>query len=84
MRLGDVQRDWAVFAHEGEVALGAVRRVAPDHLLVYVEGYGDVAIAEDQIAAIHDEKVVIDPERLSPEVRAAMSHAHDREGDGPA
>ena len=81
MDLSRVRRDWLVFAREGAVGIGAVRRVEPGRLLVYVEGYGDVPVAEEQIAAIHDEKVVIDPERMPEDVRRAIAHAHDREGD---
>ena len=60
MELTDVQRDWSVFAREGAVAIGAVRRVEADRLVVYVEGFGDVPVARDQIASVHDAKVVID------------------------
>ena len=84
MPLSDVRRDWAVFAREGEVAIGAVRRVAPDHLVIYLEGFGDVSVAAAQVAAVHDAKVVIDPERMPQHVRAAIARAHDREGDGQA
>ena len=82
MPFSDVRRDWAVFAREGDVAIGAVRAVGPDRLTVYVEGFGDVSVAADQVAAVHDAKVVLYLERMPADVRAAIAHAHDREGDG--
>lgn len=81
MDLSGVQRDWLVFAREGTVGVGAVRRVAADRLVVYIEGYGDVAVTEEQVAAVHDAKVVLDLERMPEDVRRAIAHAHDREGD---
>lgn len=82
MPLRAVERDWGVFAQEGATAVGAVRQVRPDHLVVYIEGYGDVVVGPHQIASAHDGKVVLDPRALPAELRAAVERAHDREG-GP-
>lgn len=79
MRPQDIAIDWPVFAHEGEVAVGAVRRVSRDHLVVYVENAGDVRIALDHVRSVHDAKVVIAMDRLPEDIRALIEHAHDGE-----
>jgi hypothetical protein len=79
MQLSDIENDAQVFAKEGQVAIGAVRRVMPGAIDVYIENHGEVKISQDQISAIHDGKVVLAVDKLSEEVRTAIEHAHDLE-----
>lgn len=79
MRFSKVQRDWEVFVEEGKPGIGAVRQVAADHILVYIEGFGDVRLREEQVISTHDGKVIIAINSLSEDVQAAIRHAHDRE-----
>ncbi len=79
MQLSDIENDAQVFAKEGQVAIGAVRRVMPGTIDVYIENHGQVQITLDQISAIHDGKVVLMIDKLSDDLRAAIEHAHDRE-----
>ncbi|MEL6914711.1 MAG: hypothetical protein AAFP13_09420 [Pseudomonadota bacterium] len=79
MSLKEIAEDWQVFASEGTLGVGAVRNVHPDHLIVYIEGYGEVHVYADQIAAAHDGKVVLDVDTLTDAVQHAIRHAHDRE-----
>lgn len=73
--------DWEVFAHEGEAAVGAVRHVANDHLTVYIEGGGDIKIKAAHIQSIHDEKVVLDMEKLPEDIQRMIRLAHSDEVD---
>lgn len=84
MGIRDIRTDWLVFAEEGHVGVGAVRRVMPDSLLVYIEGYTEIRLHEGDIASAHDGKVILDMEALEPDVREAIQHAHDRESRGAA
>ena len=79
MRLSKVQRDWEVFVEEGKPGIGAVRQVGADHILICIEGFGDVRIGEGQVISSHDGKVLIAIGSLSEDVQAAIRHAHDRE-----
>jgi hypothetical protein len=79
MTLPPIERDWEVFIAEGTPGIGAVRQVAPDHITVYIEGFGDVTVHAPQIVSVHDGKVIVDPDSFPDNVRTAMRHAHDRE-----
>lgn len=83
MPLRAVERDWGVFAREGATAVGAVRQVRPDRLVIYVEGYGDVTVGPQQVASAEEGKVVLALDALPPELRAAVERAHDQESDEP-
>jgi len=79
MKSLDVGLDWEVFDREGGPAFGAVRQIAQDYLVVYVENSGDVRIDADFIADVHDKKVLVDCQQLPEEIRRKIRHAHDRE-----
>ena len=72
-----------LFLEEGGEEIGAVRKVAPDHLVVYVEAAGDFTVPGDWVRAAHDGKVVLDPTRVDPQFLAAASIAHDHETANP-
>lgn len=71
-----------VYAAEGADPFGAVRRVHPDELIVFIEGTGDLAVPAEAVAAVHDGKVVLDPDALTPELRRAIASAHQGERPG--
>lgn len=71
-----------VYAEEGADPFGAVRRVHPQELLVFVEGTGDLAVPASAVAAVHDGKVVLDLRALTPELRRAIAGAHRAERPG--
>lgn len=79
MSFKSITEDWAVFAHDGEVSIGAVRRIQSDGLLVYIENHGDVALRATDVAWAREGKVVLQPDCLSEEILDAIAHAHDRE-----
>ncbi len=68
-----------LFLEEGGEEIGAVRKVAPDHLVVYVEAAGDFVVPGPWVRAAHDGKVVLDPMKVDPQFLVAAAGAHDRE-----
>jgi hypothetical protein len=70
-----------VFLEEGGEEIGAVRVVAKDHLIIYIEGAGDFTLTGPEIAAAHDGKLRLDPEKLEPTLLAAAQAAHNQETD---
>jgi hypothetical protein len=64
---------------EGGEEFGAVRSIARDHVVVYVENAGDFVVDRAAIRRVHDGKVLLDPARIDPRMRDAITHAHDRE-----
>jgi hypothetical protein len=79
-----IEIGFQVYTVEGGEAFGAVRGYMPQSnaLVVYIENAGDFVIPLEAIRAVHDGKVVVDPERLDARVRTAIAHAHDREEPG--
>jgi hypothetical protein len=59
--------------------IGAVRKVAPDHLVVYVEAAGDFTVPGPWVRAAHDGKVILDPAKCDSTFLAAARGAHERE-----
>jgi hypothetical protein len=68
-----------VFLAEGKEGIGAVREVAGDTIIVYVEDAGEFEVPLSAVRAVHDQKVMLDPARVDPRLLAAVRHAHDRE-----
>ena len=80
IRLGD-----QVFIAEGGDPVGAVRelRNSPHPaLIVYIENSGDIAVPVSAIRAVHDGKVVLDPDKLEEKIRRALGHVRDSEVPG--
>ena len=84
MPLSTIRTEDEVFVREGETGIGAVRDVRPATLLVYFEGYGEVEIGPDQIAAAHDGKVIVRPETLPGDLQTRLDHIHDGEFRNPS
>jgi len=79
IRTFNIQVGEQVFLEEGGEEIGAVRKVAKDHIVIYVEGAGDFTLTGPEIAAVHDGKVRLDPEKLAPVLLAAAQAAHTQE-----
>jgi hypothetical protein len=78
----NIKEGFEVFAHDGEVAFGAVREVAPHgrpELIVYVENAGDFTVPFDAIMDVHMGKVIVNCGKLDPRLKQAIGHAHDVE-----
>jgi hypothetical protein len=70
LRTFHIQVGDQVFLEEGGEEIGAVRRVAKDHVVIYIEGAGDFTLGGPEIAAVHDGKVR----------RAGRARSRDRVG----
>jgi len=79
VRTFNIQVGEQVFLEEGGEEIGAVRKVAKDHIVIYIEGAGDFTLTGPEIAAVHDGKVRLDPEKLEPQLLAAAQAAHTQE-----
>lgn len=76
-----IERGFMVFAAEGEAGIGSVRQVreqAPE-LVVYIENAGDFDLPLSAVRSVHDDKVVLDCDRLDAPLREAVNHARDAE-----
>ena len=71
-----------LFLEEGGEEIGAVRKVAADHLVVYVEAAGDFIVPGPWVVAAHHGKVIIDADKVEdPKFLAAARTAHESEID---
>ncbi len=79
---GDMREGFEVFAHDGDLAFGTVREVAPHgrpELIIYVENAGDFVVPFDAVESIHAQKVILNRGKLDPRLQQAIGHAHDAE-----
>jgi len=59
--------------------VGAVKQVAKDHLIVYIENSGDFRIDGPAVQSAHDGKLILDPAKLEPALAKAIEKAHVNE-----
>lgn len=66
---------------DGGEELGAVRDLCGTRpeIVIYAENAGEFTVPISAIKAAHYQKVIVDPARLSPDLRAALGKAHDAE-----
>jgi hypothetical protein len=77
-----IEVGYQTFVSDGDVAFGAVRRVAPQgrpELVIYVENAGEFVVPLTAVDAVHAHKVVLNCKRLDRDLRKAIGHAHDAE-----
>ena len=77
-----IQRDFEVFVHDGDKAVGAVRDVKPHgrpEIVVYVENAGDFVVPLTAVREVSSERVILDSAKLDLRLRRAIDHAHDSE-----
>ena len=75
-----IEPGFMVFLAEGQTAAGAVRDVKGNaHLVVNVENGGDFVVAADTVRDVHDDKVILDYERLPAPMQDALRHLHEAE-----
>jgi hypothetical protein len=75
-----IEPGYQVYAGEGVDAVGGVRQLRGRDLVIDIEGAGDFVIPRRVVAAVHDQKVILDMGQLDENVRRAIAHAHDLEG----
>ena len=74
-----IREGFDVFVHDGDKAVGAVRKVSPRELVVYVENAGDFVVPVSAVKEVQAEKVVLDCTKLEHRLRRAIGHAHEVE-----
>jgi len=74
-----IQEGFDVFVHDGDKAVGAVRKVSPRDFVVYVENAGDFVVPLSAVKEVQAEKVVLDCSKLEHRLRRAIGHAHEHE-----
>jgi hypothetical protein len=74
-----IQQGFMAFLAEGKEGIGAVRAVASDHIVIYVENGGEFQVPLTAVRKVHDDKVILDPDKLDKALLGALGHTHDRE-----
>jgi hypothetical protein len=74
-----IEPGFMAFVAEGREGIGAVREVARDHIVIYVENGGEFKVPKSAVRKVHDEKVILDPKQLDKSLLSALGHAHDSE-----
>jgi hypothetical protein len=77
-----IQEGFEVFVSDRDKPFGAVRQIARHgrgELVIYVENAGDFTVSGEAVAAVHAQKVILDPAKLDKRLREAIRHAHDAE-----
>ena len=77
--MNPIREDYAVFVHDGDKQVGAVRHVSHNEIRVYVENAGDFAVPLSAVKEVTDDKVVLDSSKLDAALRKAIGHAHSGE-----
>jgi hypothetical protein len=81
-----IERDYQTFVSGSDTAFGAVREIAPRgrrELVIYVENAGEFVVPFEAVEAVSMQKVILDCDKLGPELRDAIDHAHDAERPMP-
>lgn len=74
-----IQEGFEVFAHDGNVAFGAVRQVRPRELVIYIENAGDFPVPRSAVKDVYEDKVILDCRELDDKLLAAIGRAHSAE-----
>jgi len=77
-----IEIGYQAFASDGGEEFGAVRQILEKEFVVYVENAGDFVVPIEAVQNVHAQKVVLDYEKLDPNLREAIKHAHDAEEPG--
>ena len=80
-----IEIGYQVFIVDGGEEFGAVREVAPqgrEELVIYVENAGDFVVPITAVEAVHSQKVILNYNKLEPQLQQAIRHAHDAEQPG--
>ncbi len=79
-----IEKGFMAFVAEGSAGIGAVRGVAPDRLVIYVENAGEFIVPMTAVTSVHDQKVMLSPRHLDKALLDAIGHVHDSEDPGLA
>ncbi len=76
-----IRKDLPVFLHDGDVAIGAVRGMSGNDLIINIENAGDFTLPRSVVQDVHEHKVILDARKLDNRVLAAIGNAHSAEDD---
>lgn len=76
-----IRKDLPVFLHDGDVAIGAVRGMSGNDVIIYIENAGDFTLPRSVVKDVHEHKLILDGTRLDAKVRTAIGRAHLAEDD---
>jgi hypothetical protein len=76
-----IRKDLPVFLHDGDVAIGAVRGMSGNDLIINIENAGDFTLPRCVVQDVHEHKVILDARKLDSRVLAAIGKAHSAEDD---
>ncbi len=76
-----VRKDLLVFLHYGDVAIGAVRGMKDNDLIVCIESAGDFTSPRSAVHDVDFDKVILDGREPGKKTRAATGRAHAAEDD---
>lgn len=74
-----IEPGYMVFVADGEMGVAAVREVSDNELVINIQNGGDFTIPRTAVRDVHEQKVVLDLQALSPEVCEALGQVHDDE-----
>ena len=74
-----IEQGFMAFIAEGKEGIGAVRQVTTKAIVIYVENGGEFTVPIAAVRRVHDQKVILDPDRLDKALLKAVAHAHDKE-----
>jgi hypothetical protein len=74
-----IEQGFMAFVAEGTEGIGAVRGVASDHVVIFVENAGEFIVPKSAIRKVHDQKVMLNPQLLDKALLTAIGHVHDNE-----
>lgn len=74
-----IEPGYMAFLAEGKEGIGAVREVAAEHIVIYVENGGEFRVPRTAVRKVHDHKVMLDRGKLDKALLVAVGQAHDRE-----
>ena len=76
-----IRKDLPVFLHDGDVAIGAVRGMSGNDVIIYIENAGDFTLPRSAVKDEHEHKVILDGSMLDAKARTAIGRAHASEDD---
>ena len=79
MHIADIKIDDPVFTMDGAEPVATVRRIAANHVTIYVENAGEFEVPIAGVKDVHFGKVILDPSVLNAKLRSALGHSHDSE-----
>ena len=71
-RIDQIETGFMAFLAEGREGIGAVRSKTADRIVIYVENAGEFVVPMSAVRAVHDQKVMLNPDALVPGAAAPL------------